>query len=108
MKKELTLIEIRDDKPIREWASQLMSTRRQEAIASLEYEGVDQENCFLVALEGKTYLAFYCEGERLDQSDKTVQINKDHRAIMDAIRIRRKDAELLYTIVKADDATSRE
>jgi len=101
MKKELTLIEIKDDKPFKEWATQIMSTRRQEAIDSLEYEGVDQETVFFIELEGRKYLAFYLEGERLDPSDKTVQINKDHRAVMDAIRIRRKDGELLYNLQRS-------
>jgi hypothetical protein len=99
MKKELTLIEIKDDAPIKEWAILLMSSRNEEARDSLVFEGVEQENCFYVEIDEKKYIAFYMEGERLDPGDPSVKINKDHKAVKDAMgRIRRIDGELLYSL----------
>lgn len=83
---------------MKEWASKLMSTRHQEAVDSLEYEGIRQESCFFITIDGKKFLAFYIEGESIRPSDKTLQINRDHRAVMESIRIRRIDGELLYAI----------
>ena len=88
---------------MKEWATKLMSTRHQEAVDSLKYEGVDQENCFSVTIDGKKFLAFYTEGEAIRPSDKTVQVNKDHRAVMESIRTRRIDGELLYTISASNE-----
>ena len=98
MKKEFTLIEIKDEKPIKEWAHLLMTTRHQEAVDSLAFEGVDQENCFYLELDGKKYLAYYSEGEIIGPSDKTIQVNKDHIAVLKSIRIRRIDGEILYNL----------
>lgn len=100
MKKELTLIEISDEKPIRKWAQQLMTTRYHEALDSLDFEGVVQESVFLITLNDKKYLAFYMQGDVMGPSDKTKQINKDHVAILKSIRIVRTDAELLYDLEK--------
>jgi hypothetical protein len=109
MKKQLTLLEITDEKPMKEWAEKLMGERHQEAVDSLDFEGVSQETVFYISLEGKKYIAFYSEGEVIGPSDRTKKINQDHLAVMKSILVRKNGenspperviGELLYNVKK--------
>lgn len=97
MKKEFTLIEISDERPIREWATQIMTVRYAEAVASLVEEKVEEEGVFYIEIDGKKYLAFYMKGEMLP-ADMERSINKEHRAVLGSVRVRRIDGELLYDV----------
>lgn len=97
MKKELTLIEISDDVAIRAWAKELMTTRKREAIESIEVEKVEKEIVFIIEIDQKKFLAFYMEGEMLP-ADINMPINQEHRKILKSIRTRAIDAELLYEL----------
>ena len=99
MEKQLTLIEINDEKPIKEWASILMGERNAEARATLEAEGVTTESCFYFDIDGKKYLAFYMEGDQIITGNQDVPINKEHQEIIQRIKIRRKSADLLYSLI---------
>lgn len=95
--RELSLIEINDDKAIKEWGRELMGTYYADAIESIKREKVIDECVFYLELDGKKYLAFYMEGEMLP-ADMTMEVNKKHREVMLAIRKRRVDGELLYAL----------
>ncbi len=94
---------------MRDWAFKIMGGRHQEALDSLDFEGVTQETVFYISLEDKKYLAFYSEGEVIGPSDKTKKINQDHRAVMQSIVVqtqdgsdfpKRSNGELLYDVRK--------
>lgn len=96
--KEFTLIEISDDKPIIEWASQLMGEFNKDALESIRRENLTEETVFLVEIDAKKYLAFFTEGENIQPSDQTMEVNQKHRAILRSIRTRRIDGSLLYSL----------
>ena len=98
MTKEFTLIEISDDKPMIEWGSKLMSEFNEDAIESIKRENITEETVFLIDLDGKKYMAFFTEGENIQPSDQTMEVNQKHRAILKEIRIRRIDGSLLYSL----------
>lgn len=95
--KEFSLIEINDDKPIKEWAAELMGAFHKDAIESIRRENVSVEDVFYVELDGKKYLAFCMEGEMLP-ADMSMTVNQKHRAVMKAIRVKRTDGQLLYSL----------
>ena len=105
MKKELTLIEISDDSPIKEWATILMGERNAEARATLEAEGVIAESCFYFDIDGKKYLAFYMEGDQIIPGNKDIPINKKHQEVIQSIKLRRKDATLLYSLLPIKESS---
>jgi hypothetical protein len=98
MKRELTLFEINDDRPIKEWARELMGKHHHEAEKTLAEEDVIQETVFYLELEGKKYLAFYMEGTNFKPSNPDKEINRKHKEILQSIKVGRFDAELLYDL----------
>lgn len=96
--KELTLVEITDEEPMKEWAKKLMGDRKQEAVESLKGEKVEQETVFLIKIENKNYLAFYMKGEMLP-SDMNLKVNKDHAEVKARSGFQRRiDGTLLYDL----------
>lgn len=99
MKKELTLIEITDEKPMQEWAAKLMGERNKEARTTLAAEGVTLESCFSLEIDGKKYLGFYMEGDQIVPGDPSVPVNKEHTAVLHSIRVCRIKGTLLYSLL---------
>lgn len=90
-------MEINSEKPVKKWAKEVMGKRYEEALASIEQEKVTQETVFYFELYGRKFLAFYIEGDALPP-DMTMQINRDHRNVMDQIKIKKIKGKLIYSI----------
>lgn len=80
------------------WGTQLMGERHKEALESLLPEKVTKEVVFTFSLEGKTYAAFYVEGEAL-RADMSLSVNQDHQRVKNAVFLdKRVKADLCYDL----------
>lgn len=97
MKKELVIVEINNEVPIKEWGKLLMGEWHMEALASIKHEEVTKENVFYFEIEGRKYLGFYVEGEQ-KPADLSMLVNREHQKVMRDIKIRRINSEMLYSL----------
>lgn len=97
MQKHFVLKEITDDKPVKQWARELMGTRHEEAVESIKRENVSEEQVFSLELNGKKYLAFYMVGEMLP-ADMSMEVNQKHKEVMNLVSVQNIEGELLYSL----------
>lgn len=74
-----------------------MGAMHEEAIESIKREGISEEQVFYLELDGKKYLAFYMVGDMLP-ADMTMEVNKKHKEVLNAISVKNTEAELLYSM----------
>lgn len=74
METHCTVIELLPDttEKVREWA-EFLRTNREEALQSLENEGVTIESAFVVNIEGKDYLVGYMRAVSMDKAREAVK-----------------------------------
>ena len=85
------LIKLKDDsqEKVEEWR-ETMTTRIEEALATLRHEGVEIESWFQIEIEGQSYLLWYMRAESIEKAFEVSQtfkhpIDKYHYELMASI-----------------------
>ncbi|MBP9826949.1 hypothetical protein KBC99_00545 [Candidatus Saccharibacteria bacterium] len=97
--KRAVLFRIKPDKEQvwRDWCSQIYGQYRNEAIESLNEEGLIQEMSLLFKVENATYMIGYMDGEA-KPSNKEREINKIHAEKRQECLEYVGEAEVLYSL----------
>lgn len=74
---------------IEEWR-QTMTDRIDEALATLDHEGIEVESWFKLSIEGQEYLLWYMRGESISKAFEAAQtfkhpIDKYHFELMESV-----------------------
>ncbi|MFC6824310.1 DUF6176 family protein [Halopelagius fulvigenes] len=94
---------------LREWMAEI-TTRREEAIETLRYEGMISEAAFLERTDSDDYLVYYMEAEDIDGvyeafRSSPYEIDREHGEILDEVLADdqpKRDIELLYHLVNPE------
>ncbi|RDI72400.1 DUF6176 family protein [Halopelagius longus] len=94
---------------LREWMTEI-TTRREEAIETLRYEGMISEAAFLEQTDDADYLVYYMEAEDIDGVYEAFQsspyeIDHEHGEVLDEVLADdqpKRDIELLYHLVNPE------
>lgn len=109
--KKLGLIEIEPSsiENWKAWGAELMGDSYSEALETLREEGMNQEHTFLLEIDGKSFLGFFSEGNKLP-TNLSREINKNHKELLEKSSVRRIEGVLLYSLrvekQPADDSTA--
>lgn len=94
---------------LREWMSEIQE-REEEAVQTLQSEGMHSEAAFLEHTEDGDYLVYYMEAENLRQvyesfENSSHDIDEEHKQVMDEVLEDGEDIgnyDLLYHMVNPD------
>lgn len=94
---------------LREWMSEVRE-REEEAVETLQSEGMHSEAAFLEQVEDGDYLVYYMEAENLRRVYESFEksshdIDEEHKQIMDEVLVDGEDIgnyELLYHMVNPE------
>lgn len=101
MQKKVVLLKVNDGKheAWKNWCHELETTRRIEALETLEEEGVTEELCVLISLNGAPHVVAFMEGEMLP-TNMVREINQKHNQMKKECLEYVSEGESLYHLYK--------
>lgn len=98
MKTHINVFEITDQKPLLKWGKELMGPRREEALNTLQQEGIKMEGMYSFMLEGRHFIIGIMIGDDITSADNTREINKKHTKILKKVKKSKVPTEVLYSL----------
>lgn len=102
MKYNISVFEVTDDESLKDWGDKIMTSRKQEAMASLEQEKVEHEAMYSFQVDGRKFVIglMVAEGDHIESADESLEINKEHREIFASVKKEKIKIQELYSLGK--------